>query len=456
MKTLMQFRIQRTLASLLLLVGCVALAGHVSPAAAQSTQPAPVPACSLAANAGNDIQAFQGAPLILDATLYHSNHASRSTLITPLLINAKNGSWANTFQLAVTNAAGATQNWPIRLIAPPTGTLTLDNTFEGDLTWVVDPSATSSILAGAYTVVAIIDTRSSAGNIGWSGVTTSDAVSIQIGPLPSSLSLDQQEEQVELLAMYDHLTGNDAKAISDLQAFLAQQPNDINVLELEGKLFEAMGQTDNALDAYDEAVGAFFVSTSGPISEPPAELSISQGNLRSVLFSQTVQTGAPQVSIQVVGQGTQSAGVNFLDLQITNSGNNDVAENISLNQVAILASSGTGQAGFNNVLSPRLPINTDVLEVNGSKTVRIFVSVQGTVGSLSLGVSGTAADIFGTLSAFSQTQSITLNSGGGGGGGTPVPLTITASNATRVFGQSNPTLNSVSYAGFVNGDGPVR
>ncbi len=65
-----------------------------------------------------------------------------------------------------------------------------------------------------------------------------------------------------------------------------------------------------------------------------------------------------------------------------------------------------------------------------------------------------AADIFGTQAPFTQTQTISLNSGGGGGGGTPGLLTIIAPSAGQVYGQATPAINNVSYSGFVNGDGP--
>jgi MBG domain (YGX type)/Dockerin type I domain len=432
----------------------VFFSGSLSTTNAQSAQSSgPAPVCALAANAGNDIEAFQGSPLILDATLYHPLQSSTSTLLVPLIINAQNGSWANTIQLRVTDASGATQNWPIQLVSPPSGSLTLDETNEGDLTWIVGPSATAVIPPGTYTAVVTVDTTSSAGTIGWNGIITSDSVSVQIGPPPSPLADDQQSEQVQLLAMYDHLSGNDAQAISDLQSYLASQPADVTALELEGKLFEAMGQPDSALDAYDDAVGAFFVSSSGAIPEPPSDLTIPQGVLRSNLFSQTGEGGTAQVSIQIAGQGTQASGVSFIDLQVTNVGTG-VAENILLGGFVLQVLNGTGQAMFDNVHSPRLPIATDSLDASGSTTERIFVATQGTVNSISLTESGTVVDIFGTSAPFTQTQTVSLNSTGGGGG-TPASLTITAPNATQVYGQAPASLNNVTYSGFVNGDGPA-
>ena len=438
----MQLRLRVGAGALAMLTGAVVAQGQANVA----------PKLSLTANGSIIAQAYQGSPLLLSATAYHPTRFSTKTILTPLVINAQNGSWANTVQLALIDGTGTPQNWPIQLIAPPAGSLTLDQTTVGKLTWVVAPSATSAIAPGTYTAIATLDTTASAGNTGWNGITISYTVSIQISPLPSPLTADQQEEQATLLATYDHLLGNNTQAIADLDSFLTQNPNAIGALSLKGNFLEQMGQTADGLGAYDTAVAAFYAADPNP-SEAPEVLLIPQGRLRSALLSQTGQRGTPQAAIRVVNQGVQSAGVYFLDLQVTNVGN-DAAEDITLNTLAFQTQSGAGQIVFNNVISPRLPISAGFLAVNGSATLRIFVSGQGTVSDFSLTETGTTVDIFGTPSPFSETQTISGNFTGGGGGGTPTPLTITAINETQPYGGATPNLNNVTYSGFVNGDGP--
>jgi hypothetical protein len=52
---------------------------------------------------------------------------------------------------------------------------------------------------------------------------------------------------------------------------------------------------------------------------------------------------------------------------------------------------------------------------------------------------------------YNGTSSLATSSGSTNLTVTPAPLTVTANNATKVYGQANPTF-SVSYSGFVNGD----
>src|SRR5580700_8340195 len=194
-------------------------------------QAAVSPRLSLTANAGRNVQVYQGSPLLLNATVYNSARSSK-TVLTPLLINAQNGSWANAVQLFVVNASGTRQNWSFQLIAPPVGSLTLDQTV-GNLTWVLAPSATSAIAPGSYTAGIELDTTASAGTSGWKGTTISYTVSIQIASLPSPLTADQQEAQATLLATYDHLQGNDTQAVADLDAFLSQNSTAVGALSLK-------------------------------------------------------------------------------------------------------------------------------------------------------------------------------------------------------------------------------
>jgi MBG domain-containing protein len=416
---------------------------------AQSPQPSIAPIFSFSANGLTSAQAYQGWALLLDAEVSHPNLYSTSTIVTPLLINPQNGSWANTIHLVVTDSTGATLSWPIQLATIPSGSLSLDATKVGRLAWVVAPSDTAAIAAGSYHVVGILNTSTSAGTTGWNGTRQSNPVSIQVASPPSSPSAQQQEQQVEILARYHLLVGNASQALQDVNALLAQQPNAVGALELQGDILAQTGQTTDALAAYDSVVTSFYQQNPGPLPEAPRSLLVQQRSLRSALLSQSGGRGQPQVAIHLLDQAIQSPGVFFLDLQITNVGN-DVAENVVLNRITFQTLAGTGQVIYNNVLSPQLPSFTDFLSVNASATVRIFVTAQGTVNGFSITENGTTADIFGTPYSFSQTQTASLNFNGNLG-----LLTITANNATQQYGQPSPSLNSATYSGFVNGDTPA-
>jgi len=415
----------------------------------QSSQPSVSPIFSLTANGDTTVQAYQGWALLLDGELAHPDLYSTSVLVSPLLINAQNGSWTNTIRLVVTDSTGAIQTWPIQSVSIPSGSLSLDADNVGDPAWVVAPSDTAAIPAGTYNVVGILDTTASAATTGWSGTGQSNSVSIQMAAAPASPSAAQVEEQSDTLARYHILVGNAPQALQDINAVLAQQPNAVGALELQGDLLAQSGQTAQALLAYDSAVASFYQQNPGQLPEAPRGLLVQQRSLRSALLSQSGAQGQPQVAIQLLDQGVQSPGVFFLDLQITNVGN-AVAENVALSQITFQTVSGTGQVFYNNVLSPQLPSFTDLLSVNASATVRIFAAAQGTVNAFSITETGTAADIFGTPVNFSQTQTASLGFNGNLGS-----LTITANNATQQYGQPTPPLNNATYAGFVNGDTPA-
>jgi hypothetical protein len=377
-------------------------------ARAQSVQSVPAPTLSLSANARTTGQSFQGWALIFDLALFHPQIFSTNVQVTPLLINEQSGSWANTIQLVVTDANGLQQNWPVQLAMTPAGSLSLDATTIGRLAWVVAPSDTAAIAAGTYHVVAQLNTSASAGTIGWNGMNNSSSVSLQITSPPAPLSTDQQEQQAELLARYDHLLGNDTQAVADLNAFLSGNPNNFGALAFVGNLLEQTGQTANALAAYDQALAAFYVANPGPLPEDPDTLLIPAGRLRSQLLSQSGQRGTPQVAIQLLDQGVQSPGVLFVDLNITNVGN-DVAMNALIQQIAFNTAAGTGQVTLNSALTMLLPpIFVDFLAVNASATVRIYVNASSTVTSYSITETGTVADIFGTSAPFTETQTITV------------------------------------------------
>jgi hypothetical protein len=415
----------------------------------QSSVPGVSPIFSLTANGDTTVQAYQGWALLLGGELAHPDLYSTSVLVSPLLINAQNGSWTNTIQLVVTDSTGATQTWPIQSVAIPSGSLSLDADNVGDLAWVLAPSDTAAIPAGTYNVVGILNTTASAGTTGWSGTGQSNSVSIQMAAPPASPSAAEVEEQSDMLARYHILVGNAPQALQDVNALLAQQPTAVGTLELQGDLLAQSGQTAQALLAYDSAVASFYQQNPGQLPEAPRGLLVQQRSLRSALLSQSGAQGQPQVAIQLLDQGVQSPGVFFLDLQITNVGN-DVAENVALSQITFQTLSGTGQVFYNNMLSPQLPSFTDSLSVNASVTVRIFAAAQGTVNGFSITETGTAADIFGTPVSFSQTQTTSLSFNGNLGA-----LTITANNATQQYGQPTPPLNNATYTGFVNSDTPA-
>ena len=438
---MVRIRLNKIAVILFALATVVASGGSVM---AQSQPASQAPRVSLDVNGVHNAQAYSGWPILIHGALFHPQIYALAASVSQIQINAQNGSWANAIAVSVVDENGKQQNWPVQLANAPSGSLTLGPQVLAGLVWVVSPSA--AIAPGSYRVTATLNTTSSAGTTGWSGTVTSNAALVQIGTAPSAPSTSQQQKQAELQAQYDYLIGNPTQAIIDLNTLLAQQPQTVTALSFKGDLLGETGQIQQAIQAYDQAFKAFFAQQTGTRTEPPTHLLGPQRRLVSESLSQSGVRGKPEISINLLDQGVQSAGVFFLDLQLTNYGN-DKAENTVLNQITFETTDGTGHVALNTMLT-QLPAFTDFLAVNGSATVRLFVTVQGTVNSFSMTEDGAVADIFGTPAGFSQTQTIFLN----GGGSNPVPLTIAAANATQQYGQPTPPLNNASYGGFVNGD----
>lgn len=364
------------------------------------------PRFSLEVNGVRQAQAYAGWPVILKVMLFHPQIFATAANVAPLNIIPVGGSWANNLKLSVVDANGVNQDWPAQFAKIPTGALLLDQQSTGNVAWVVSPTAT--IPPGTYRVVGTLDTTASAGTTGWSGRVTSNAVSIQIEASPATLTPVQEGEKLKLSALYDHLTGNDAQALTDLNDLLAKQPEAVPALAFQGDLLGQMGQTRQALHSYDQALTNFYAAQSSELTEPPVHLLVPKARLYSQLLSQSGIRGKPQISVKLVGHGVQSAGVIYLDLQFMNIGS-DVAEKVKLARLSPVTLAGTGQVSVNGALSPVFPISTGFLKVGSSETIRVYLNLPATVSSYSLTETGAAADIFGTPSKFSNTESIEGN-----------------------------------------------
>src|SRR5688572_21665831 len=81
----------------------------------------------------------------------------------------------------------------------------------------------------------------------------------------------------------------------------------------------------------------------------------------------------PTLSGSIVSQGTQSAGVIFLDLQIKNISNVE-ALNVRINNLAFRVLSGRSSVTYNTALSPPLPIVLGNLAAGASTQTRLFLN----------------------------------------------------------------------------------
>jgi hypothetical protein len=425
------------------------LLGNVS-ARAQTLPATQAPEVSLSVNQEFEPVSSQAWPLLFEVEVYHPSVGQGNGNVVPITLSLPTGSWSDAVHLVVRDSSGNSQTWPINLAFRPTGSegsIVLDDQIEGRLAWSVPPSITTSIPAGTYEAVAILDTSSTTAQGAFNGMVASNPVTITIQSEPSPLPVSLQEQKYMLLATYDLLQGNSTQATADLNTLLTNQPNSIVGMMLIGDLLNLQGQPLASLQRYDDAVSAFF--TANPVvTEPPTWLIDRQAGARASLISLAGVVGTPQVTFALADQGLQSAGVYFFDFQLTNSGTG-LAELTTLTQFSYLTVLGTGQVTYDTALSPQVPFGAYSLAPNASATARIYLDVPASVTQFTIGLSGTNQDSVGTEYNFSGTRTVTVNSTGGGNS-----LTITAANATQQYGQSTPSLNNVTYSGFVNGDTP--
>jgi hypothetical protein len=418
---------------------------------AQTLPVGPTPEIALAVNNSFTPTVYQGWPLVFEMEIYSPNVAQRNGNAVPITLNLPSGSWSDGVQLAVLDSSGNMQTWPTHLVYHPAGaagSIVLSAGIEGRLAWTVAPSSTSSIAAGTYQAVALLNATSTTVTGAFNGAAGSNPVTITIGSEPSPLPVNLQEDKYTLLAVYDVLEGNQTQAATDLSTLLTNQPNSIVAMTAMGDLLNLQGNSSAALQQYDKAVAAFVAAFPTAI-EPPSGLIDRQASVRAGMASQSGAISPPLVGATITNQGVQSPGIYSFDLLLKNSGTG-TAELPELSQLSYLTVAGTGQATYDTTLSPPIPVGTDSLTPGASTTLRIYLDVPATVTQFTIDFSGTAQDIVGTIYNFSGTQTVTPSSIVTTGS----PLTITAGNATQQYGRATPNLNNVTYSGFVNGDTP--
>jgi len=115
-------------------------------------------------------------------------------------------------------------------------------------------------------------------------------------------------------------------------------------------------------------------------------------------------SGEPAISITLLDQGTASGSL-YVDLTVTNTGPGKAAS-ASINQLTFRTLTGSGTVTYNTSLSPSLPIAIGPLSAGSSTTVRLYLTVPGTVTRFTIAENGNVVDISGTTLAYSASQMI--------------------------------------------------
>jgi hypothetical protein len=367
-----------------------------------ATQPAPV--VSVSVNGERQPQTFEGVPLIFQGLVYNPGFGASGTNVTPTAIESVAGSWENNFTLLVTNSSGNIVNLPVHLAAPQAGAISLDTNSTGTLTWYVTPGETGALAPGTYSAQIFLSTTSSAVGSDWRGMQTSDLVSFTLSA-PGQLTPDQVEQNALLLAQYDKLSGNPSQGITDLNDFLAQQPNSVGALALKGSLLGQTGQAAAGLAAYNQAIAAFWANHTGPVTEPPLHLLRPKHDLWMQVVSQSHVSSAPGAAAQVLKVGLQSQGVYYADLKLTNNGKGSASE-VQVQHLLFKTLTGTGQVTLNTALSPKMPIVGNPLQPAASTTMRLYFNIPSTVSRFTMTETGQVFDVIGLPYSFSFAQAI--------------------------------------------------
>jgi len=420
------------------------------PSRAQTVSAAPAPELTLSANNLFAPTVSQGWPIVLELQVNHPDQFLPNANVDPVMLSTSTASWTDAVQITVQDASGTAHSWPFVLVPLPAGTqssATLSSGVVARLFWTLSPSNSQSLPPGIYQVVATLDTTTTALAGSFNGRVQTSA-SVTIAPEPSPLPAAVEEDKFTILAAYDLLQGNDSLALGDANTLLTNQPNNSDAMLLQGDLLMAQGQVQPAIAAYEQANSVFAASF--PNSIEPAKLIDGRLNrARAQMISQAGTVGVPQIALAFGNTSTQSPGVLSIDLTLSNNGTG-VAEISQIFRLSYATLAGTGKVAYDASLSPAFPFAVGTLDPGASTTVTIFLDVPASVGQFTIAADGQTADELGTLYDIHAMQAISANSSGGGN--LPGALTIQASNATRQYGSPAPSLNNVTYIGFVNGD----
>jgi len=157
--------------------------------------------------------------------------------------------------------------WKTKLIeSSGKGVLTLDENNVGFATFVVPPEATSGTPEGTVQVFVVFENISKeAGR--WSGKIISNPVSVSF--VKDTGTPGQQQSRQMAMIEYFLAVKDYEGAEKAVNHVLTIKPGFIDGLFLKGKVFEAKGDFNRALDAYEEALAEYIKKSAGREPPPP-------------------------------------------------------------------------------------------------------------------------------------------------------------------------------------------
>lgn len=206
----------------------------------------PSPLVSLSANGQVDVVLYQGWPLLLRASILHPNALEKGAEPIPV-------------PLGDARIQADRSAWVFQPASPSAGTLTLDADTEGVLAWSVAPEVTAALPEGTYRVTVSL------------GPGADSQSTVRVVRAPAVLSASEESVRSLLFASYHLLCGEEKEALKCVEERLARSPTDVDALAFQGDLLESAGRREEALQAYDRAVRAFY-EQHPDAKEPPVRL----------------------------------------------------------------------------------------------------------------------------------------------------------------------------------------
>jgi hypothetical protein len=233
-------------------------------------EPPPRPTVAISVNGSLKVDAFRGTPLIVQLGISHPRLHQNEPKVEPMVVSGPGGTaWSDAIRLEVVDENGQVQKWPLRLLEPGKGALTLDAGNSGRLVWQLSPEEAGAIADGQYRIVAMLDTTGSSD--GWKGRSRSTPAFVRAAPEPAAPTAAQDAEKFLRRAQYELLNGRPAEAANRVDELPARHPKSIAGLEAKGDLSAAAGKADQALRFYNLAIEMINATSPKP-AEPPQML----------------------------------------------------------------------------------------------------------------------------------------------------------------------------------------
>jgi tetratricopeptide (TPR) repeat protein len=236
----------------------------------------PDPQLTLAINNSREAELYKGWPLLVEVNLMHPDVMRSDVLAQSIVVGAEGKPWTGDLKIQVVNAKGESQSWPLHSAGAPTGAVTLDGETISTAHWWLGVEETAALAEGDYAVTGVLDTRNTGS--GWQGSIETVPASLHISKAPAKLSPEEQSLNTEMLAAQAVVRGDIPLAISQLDALLAKQPDNISAMEFKGDLLAEQGKIKEALDIYNKAIKT-FTEKYPDAEEPPTILMQKQHDM---------------------------------------------------------------------------------------------------------------------------------------------------------------------------------